>query len=115
MSIIRADFVFYKWGSFTTYIVLKRIFLKIFIKCLIFKEEGVPTSIDFINNEKSWVVTSFESTHHNIYDLETSKVICKLDYSDSSASKYSLFIDNYQISKEYKDLNYFLNSRHILL
>lgn len=52
------------------------------------KQEGVPTSIDFINNEKSWVVTSFESTHHNIYDLETSKVICKLDYSDSSANTF---------------------------
>ncbi len=50
------------------------------------KEEGVPTSIDFIHNDKSKIVTSFTNTHHNIYDLETSKVICKLNYSDANTS-----------------------------
>lgn len=52
------------------------------------KEEGIPTSIDFINNEKSRIVTSFGDTHHNVYDIETSKVICRLDYADSDASTY---------------------------
>lgn len=52
------------------------------------KEEGCPTSIDFINNDKSRIVTSFEGSHHNIYDLETSKVTCRFDYSDGSANTY---------------------------
>ena len=51
------------------------------------KSEGVPSSIDFIHNDKSRVVTSFGNTHHNIYDLETSKVICKFDFSDPTISK----------------------------
>lgn len=54
------------------------------------KEEGIPTSVDFINNDKSKIVTSFESSHHNVYDLETSKVICRLDYSDSTFSNFIL-------------------------
>lgn len=52
------------------------------------KQEGVPTSLDFINNDKSRIVTSFGSTHHNVYDLETSKVICKLDYADPVANTF---------------------------
>ncbi len=58
------------------------------IKCINeSKEEGVPTSIDFIHSDKSKIVTSFTNTHHNIYDLETSKVICRFDYSDTNTSK----------------------------
>lgn len=58
------------------------------IKCINESKEGVPTSIDFINNEKSRIVTSFESSHHNIYDLETSKVICRFDYSNPTSNTY---------------------------
>lgn len=61
------------------------------------KEEGVPTSVDFINNDKSKIVTSFESSHHNVYDLETSKVICRLDYSDSTISNYLFFFFSFSL------------------
>ena len=52
------------------------------------KEEGCPTSIDFINGEKSRIVTSFESSHHNIYDVETGKVTCRFDYAESGVNAY---------------------------
>ena len=50
------------------------------------ESDRVPTSVDFINNDKARIVASFDSSHHNVYDLETSKVICKLDYSDPRTS-----------------------------
>ena len=54
---------------------------------LYFAEQGVPTSIDFVNNDKSRFITSFSSGHHAIYDLETSKIISKLDFSDQQQSE----------------------------
>lgn len=51
------------------------------------KSEGVPSSVDFINNEKSKIITSFGSSHHNLYDIETSKIISRFDYFDSTISK----------------------------
>lgn len=50
-------------------------------------EQGTPTSIDFINNDNSKFVTSFGSSHHSIYDIETSKEVCRFDYADPSISK----------------------------
>lgn len=77
------------------------------IKCLNEnKEEGIPTSVDFINNDKSKIVTSFESSHHNVYDLETSKVICRLDYYDPTISNkrkyFNLFIQLIYLLKKYR-------------
>jgi WD40 repeat protein len=51
------------------------------------KSEGVPTSVDFVNNESSRIVTSFGATHHSLYDIETSKIISKFDYYDSRSSR----------------------------
>lgn len=53
------------------------------------KSEGAATSVDFVNGEKSRIITSFGSTHHNLYDIETSKLITKFDYFDSKISKTS--------------------------
>ena len=70
-------------------------------------EEGTPTSVDFISNDKSKIITSFGASHHNVYDLETSKVTCRLDYSDTSQSKPFLMF--FFVEKKNKSLNiYFL-------
>jgi striatin 1/3/4 len=47
-----------------------------------------PTSVDFIKNDKTKIITSFGWSHHALYDLETSKCILKLDYSDGGLSAY---------------------------
>lgn len=62
------------------------------------KKNGLPTSIDFINNEKSKIVTSFDSSYHNIYDLETSKVICKLDFFEQNTNTYCYKVLNHSTS-----------------
>ena len=54
------------------------------------KSEGVPTSVDFLNTEKSRIITSFGATHHNLYDLETSKIITRFDYFDSTLSNATI-------------------------
>ena len=54
------------------------------------KGEGVPTCVDFVNNEKTRVVASFGTTHHNVYDVETSRVVSRFDYLDSTASMICL-------------------------
>ena len=58
------------------------------------KSDGVATSVDFVNGEKSRIITSFGSTHHNLYDIETSKLITKFDYFDSKISKLNI---NYKL------------------
>ena len=52
------------------------------------KSEGVPSSVDYIKNDKTKIITSFGSSHHTLYDLETSKSILKLDYSESSRNTH---------------------------
>jgi striatin 1/3/4 len=58
------------------------------LKFRIFKfvDEGTPSSLDFISNDKSRLITSFGATHHNLYDVETSKIISRFDYYDSTLS-----------------------------
>lgn len=51
------------------------------------KSEGTPTSVDFVNNENTKIVASFDRSHHCLYDIETSKIIAKFDYHDSKTSK----------------------------
>jgi WD40 repeat protein len=46
------------------------------------KEEGTPTSVDYVNSDKSRIVVSFDSNRHCIYDIETSKLVTKFDYSE---------------------------------
>ena len=52
------------------------------------KSEGVPTSVDYIKNDKTKLITSFGSSHHILYDIETSKSLLKLDYFDSSKNTH---------------------------
>jgi striatin 1/3/4 len=52
------------------------------------KNEGTPSSLDFINNDKSRLITSFGVTHHNLYDIETSKIISRFDYFDSTSNTH---------------------------
>ncbi len=52
------------------------------------KSEGVPSSVDYIKNDKTKLITSFGSSHHILYDLETSKSIMKLDYSESNRNTH---------------------------
>lgn len=56
------------------------------------KSEGIPTSVDFINNDNSRIITSFGHSHHILYDLETSKSIGRFDFFDSTTSKLLKFI-----------------------
>ncbi len=49
-------------------------------------DEGTPSSLDFVSNDKSRLITSFGETHHNLYDVETSKIISRFDYYESTLS-----------------------------
>lgn len=64
----------------------KKVLLRIWVIYFYVKGEGVATSVDFVNSEKSKIIASFGSTHHNLYDIETSKLISKFDYYDSKIS-----------------------------
>ena len=53
-------------------------------------EEGVPTSVDFVRCEPSQMVASYTSCHTYIYDIETSKLVIKLDTKQTNG-KYQFY------------------------
>ena len=52
------------------------------------KSEGVPSSVDYIKSDKTKIVTSFGSSHHGLYDIEASKLILKLEYSEPNRNTH---------------------------
>jgi striatin 1/3/4 len=44
------------------------------------KENGIPTSVNFIKNDTNKIICSFDSLKHVLYDIEYCKTISKFDY-----------------------------------
>jgi hypothetical protein len=45
------------------------------------KEEGIPTCVNFIKNDTSKIICSFDSLKHVLYDIEYSKAVTKFDFN----------------------------------
>lgn len=44
------------------------------------KENGIPTSVNFIQNDQNKIICSFDSLTHVIYDIEYAKPVITIDY-----------------------------------
>ena len=53
---------------------------------ILFSEEGVPTSVDFIRCEPSHMVASYNSCNTYIYDIETAKQVIALESNQTSGT-----------------------------
>lgn len=63
--------------------------------CLSLSELGVPTSVDLVSSEPAHMVTSFDTGHIGLFNMETQQLVLKLESAGppgtttSSASIYN--------------------------
>ena len=66
--------------------------------------DGVPTSVDFVRDDHSRIVTSYTSAACVLFDLETTKAVTRLD-TDQVRSIKSIKIKLYSLLNCVKSLH----------